>query len=112
MKVLVYLNEGPRGYTGYMGVFLCLVPGESDDSLEWPFTKRVRFIVVDQQNDGLQVNNYQMVLTPEGQEPFNRPVDESSKGRGFPEFMLHSTARSRQYIKNGAVYVAVEVVEH
>ena len=111
MKVLVYLNEGPRGYTGYMGVFLCLVPGERDDSLEWPFTKRVRFIVVDQQNDGLQVNNYQMVLTPEGQEPFNRPVDESNKGRGFPEFMLHSTARSRQYIKNGAVYIALEVLK-
>ena len=111
MKVSVYLNEGPNGYTGYMGVYLCLVPGEGDDSLEWPFTKRVTFIVVDQQNDGLQVNNYQMILTPEGQEQFNRPVAESNEGLGFSKFMLHSTARTRQYIKNGAVYIAVEV-EH
>ena len=111
MKVLVYLNEGPNGSTGYMGVYLCLMRGEHDDSLEWPFTKRITFIVVDQQNDGLQVNNYQMIMTPEGQEEFNRPVAEVNQGRGFQRFMLHSTARTRQYIKNGAVYIAVEI-EH
>ena len=111
MKVLVFLNEGARGFTGYMGVYLCVVPGERDDSLEWPFTKRVTFIVVDQQNDGLQVNNYKKILTPEGQEQFNKPVAESNQGIGIKNFILHSTARTRQYIKNGAVYIAVEI-EH
>ena len=111
MKVIVYLNEGPSGYTGYMGVYLCLVPGEHDDSLEWPFTKRVTFIVVDQQNEGLQANNYQEILTLKGQEAFNRRIVESNQGFGFGNFMLHSTARTRQYIKNDAVYIAVEV-EH
>ena len=111
MKVLVSLNLGPCGYTGYMGVYLYLVRGEHDESLEWPFTKRVTFIVVDQQNNELDVNNYETTMTPEGQEQFNRPVAESNEGLGFQKFMLHSTARSRQYIKNGAVYIAVEV-EH
>ena len=111
MKVHVSLNEGPSGFTGYMGVYLCLVPGEHDESLEWPFTKRVAFVVVDQQNDELYVNNYRTIMAPEGQEQFNRPVAESNEGYGFADFMLHSTARTRQYIKNGAVYIAVEV-EH
>ena len=111
MKVTVSLNEGSSGFTGYMGVFLCVMRGKHDDSLEWPFTKRVAFIVVDQQSEGLQVNNYQKIMTPEGEENFKRPVAESNKGRGFPNFMLHSTARTRQYIKNGAMYIAVGI-EH
>ena len=110
MKVLVSLNEGPVGFTGYMGVYLYLMRGEHDDSLEWPFTKRVVFIVVDQQNDGLRVNNYQMVLAPRGEE-FNRPVVESNQGRGLQRFMLHSTARTRQYIKYDVMYIAVDI-EH
>ena len=111
MKVIVDLNQGPSGFTGYMGVFFYLMRGEHDDSLEWPFTRRVTFIVVDQQSEGLQVYNHQMILTPGGDEPFNRPVAESNGALGFPNFMLHSTAHTRQYIKNGAVYIAVEV-EH
>ena len=111
MKVLVHLNEGSRGFTGYMGVYLCLMPGEHDDSLDWPFTKRVTFIVVDQQNDGLDVNNHRKIMTPTGEEQFNRRIVESNQGFGFKPFMLHSTARTRQYIKNDAVYIAMDV-EH
>ena len=111
LKISVRLNEGPCGYTGYMGVYLHLVKGDHDESLEWPFNKRVTFIVVDQQNNGLQVNNYDITLTPEGEEYFNRPVVEINRGCGFSQFMLHSTLRARQYIKNHTVYIAVDI-EH
>ena len=109
IKIVVYLNQGPCGYTGYMGVYLHLLPGDYDDSLKWPFNKKVTFIVVDQQDNGLQVNNHEIYMTPEGQEEFNRPAVENKTGRGFSQFMLHSTLRTRQYIKNHAVYIAVDI---
>ena len=111
LSIFSHLNEGPGGYTGYMGVYLGLMKGDHDDSLKWPFDKKVKFIVVDQQDNGLQVNNYQMTLIPEGEKNFNRPVAELNRGCGFPNFMLHSTLRTRQYIKNRTVYIAVDI-EH
>ena len=111
MKIFVRLNEGPRGYTGYMGAYLSLVPGDHDDSLEWPFNKRVTFIVVDQQDNGAQVKNIEDTLIPEGEKDFNRPVVENNSGYGFANLMLHSTVRTRQYIKNHTACIAV-AIEH
>ena len=112
LKICVDLNQAPCGFTGYIGVFLNLVPGDHDDSLEWPFNKRVTFIVVDQQDDGLQVNNFEKTLIPKGEEVFNRPVvAHNTDGYGFITFMLHSTLRTRQYIKGHTVYIAV-AIEH
>ena len=107
MNIFVCLNEGPCGYTGYMGVYLRLMKGDHDDNLEWPFNKKVSFIVVDQQDNGLQVYNYEK--TSQGQEDFSRPVVESNPGHDFPRFMLHSTLRTRQYIKSHTVYIAVAI---
>ena len=92
-----------------MGVDLSLMKGDHDDNLEWPFNKKVKVIVVDQQDNGQQVSNYEMTLIPEGQETFNRPGAESSKTYCFPQFMLHSTLRTRQYIKSHTVYIAVAI---
>ena len=111
IKIVVCLNQGPSGYTGYMGAYLHLVPGDHDDSLKWPFNKKVTFIVVDQQNNGVKVNNWEKILIPSGEKEFNRPVVESNTGYGLPNLILHSTLRTRQYIKNHAVYIAVDI-EH
>ena len=108
LKISVRLNEGPCGYTGYMGVYLHLMRGDHDDSLEWPFNKTVKFIVVDQQDNGLQVDNYETTFFPQGQEEYHRPVSVN-EGRGFSRFMLHSTLRTRQYIKSHTVYIAVAI---
>ena len=109
MNIFVYLNEGPCGYTGYMGVYLRLMKGDHDDNLEWPFNKEVSFIVVDQQDNGQQVYNYEMTFTPQGEENLNRPVVESNQGHGYSRFMPHSTLRTRQYIKSHTVYIAVAI---
>ena len=111
IEIFVFLNEGPRGYTGYMGAYLHLLPGDHDDSLEWPFNKKVTFIVVDQQNDGVQVNNWEKIFIPGGEKEFNRPVVGSNTGYGLSNLMLHSTLRTRQYIKNHTVYIALDI-EH
>ncbi|XP_028393265.1 TNF receptor-associated factor 2-like isoform X2 [Dendronephthya gigantea] len=110
MKIAVHLNEAPCGSTGYMGVYLHLLQGDNDDKLEWPFNKRVTFIVVDQQNNEAPVHNHEKDLHPEGEEEFEKPMfGRSNQGLGFPQFVLHSTLRKRQYVRNHTLYIAVSI---
>ncbi|XP_028393263.1 TNF receptor-associated factor 4-like isoform X2 [Dendronephthya gigantea] len=110
MKIAVHVNEAPRGSTGYMGVYLYLLQGDNDDKLEWPFNKRVTFIVVDQQNNEAFVHNHEKDLHPGGEEQFEKPMfGRINQGRGFSQFVLHSTLRKRQYVRNHTLYIAVSI---
>ena len=109
MRIFVHLNEGFRGFTRYMGVYLQLMQGDNDDCLKWPFDKRVTFIVVDQQNNRSRVDNFEKRVAPAGERPFDKPSVESKVGFGLPKFMLHSALRSRQYVRNHTVYIAVAI---
>lgn len=40
---------------GYVGLFLTLLEGENDPLLEWPFDKKFSLIVVDQQENGQDI---------------------------------------------------------
>jgi hypothetical protein len=109
MKLQVQLNEAPRGYAGYMGVYLVLMKSDRDGTLPWPFTKRFTFVLVDQQDDLGQRQNIEEALTPSGQENFKRPTQRENVGRGRPQFVKHSTLRTRQYIRDHAVYIKILV---
>jgi hypothetical protein len=109
MRIFVQLNEAFHGFTGYMGVYLQLMQGDNDDCLKWPFDKRVTFIVVDQQDNQSQVDNFEKRMDPAGEKSFDKPSVESKVGHGLPKFMLHSALRSRQYVRNHTVYIAVAI---
>ena len=107
MKVIAYLNEGPSGNTGYMGIYIRLIKGDRDGSLPWPFTKPIAFDLVDQQDDPSERRNIRGTLVPEGEKEFKRPRERENKGYGYTRFVKHSTLRTRQYIRDHAVYIKV-----
>ncbi|CAB4005923.1 TNF receptor-associated factor 4-like [Paramuricea clavata] len=111
MKLLVNFNEAPSGYAGYMGVYLILMKSDRDGTLPWPFTKRYKFGLVDQQDDLEQRQNIEAAFTPTGhEENFKRPRQRENKlGMGNPQFVKHSTLRTRQYIRDDAVYIKIQV---
>ncbi|XP_028393158.1 TNF receptor-associated factor 3-like isoform X3 [Dendronephthya gigantea] len=109
LKVLVCLNEGPRDRSGYTGIYLTLVKGDRDGTLPWPFTKKTTFILVDQQDDIAQRQNVEHIMVPEGEKEFKRPRQRENKSRGTDEFIKHSTLRSRQYIRDHAVFIKIVV---
>ena len=109
MKLQVDLNEGPRGYAGYMGVYLILMKSYRDATLAWPFTKRSTFVLVDQQDDLSQRQNVEKALVPNGQEAFQRQRQRENIGRGKQKFVQHSTLRTRKYIRDDAVYITILV---
>jgi hypothetical protein len=110
MKLLVYLNQAPSGYAGYMGVYVILMKSDRDGTLPWPFNKRYTFVLVDQQDDLSKRQNVEAAIVPEGQKEFKRPRQrENSEGYGQPKFVKHSTLRTRQYIRDHAVYIKILV---
>ena len=109
MKLWVYLNEAVSGHAGYMGVYLILMKGDRDAALPWPLTKRYKFVLVDQQDDLSQRQNIEKVITPGREEEFKRPRQHENLGRGTPQFVKHSVLRTRQYIRDHAVFVKILV---
>jgi hypothetical protein len=54
-------------------------------------------------------SNIEAVFTPNGQEEFKRPRQRENRGRGNPRFVKHSTLRTRQYVRDHAVFVKILV---
>ena len=109
MKMSINLNEGPYGYAGYMGVYLVLMKSDQDRVLSWPFTKPYTFVLVDQQDNLSQRQNISHTVAPDGEAEFKRPRQRESDGWGKPQFAKHSTLRTRQYIRDHAVYIKILV---
>ena len=51
MKVLFYPNGDGNGKNTYLSVFIKVMKGEYDAILPWPFKKKVKFELIDQQED-------------------------------------------------------------
>ena len=109
IKLLVHLNEGPSGCAGYMGIYVVLMKSDRDGTLDWPFTKRFTFILVDQQDDLSRRQNIKRGIVPRGEEMFKRPRQRENKGGGSPQFVKHSTLRTLQYIRDHTVYIKIVV---
>ena len=109
MQLRVYLNGAPYGHAGCMGVYLILMKGDRDGTLPWPFTKHYTFVLVDQQDDHSQRQNIEKAITPGGEEEFKRPTQRENRGWGINQFVKHSTLRTRQYIRDHAVYIKILV---
>ena len=109
MKLSVSLNEGPNDKSGYMGIYIHLMKSEHDRTLSWPFTKRHTFILVDQQDELSQRENITHTAVPDGEIEFMRPRQRENEGWGKTQFVKHSILRTRQYIRDHAVYIKIVV---
>ena len=109
MKLAVNVNEAPCGYAGYMGIYIILMKSDRDADLPWPFTKRFTFILVDQQDDLSQRQNIESALAARGHKGFNRPRQRENAAMGKPQFVKHSTLRTRQYVRDHTVYIKIIV---
>ena len=111
MKLSVNLNEAPCGYAGYMGVYLILMRSDRDGALAWPFKKSFTFVLVDQQDNLSQRQNIEETIVPERQKCFKRPRQCENHPWGQPQFVKHSTLRTRQYVRDHAVDIKI-LVDH
>ena len=121
-----YAMKGPPFYVGlykfhamvvfndknakYIGVYLYLMHGDSDDKVSWPFKGMYSFTLLGSRS---QSDNYVMILNtselPERRHIFQRPVNTRNDGYGIPTFMKHTEVLDEKYCKNDSIYIEFKV---
>ena len=107
MCLRVYANGDGTGRGTHVSVFTCLMRGEFDSHLKWPFRGTVTIQLVNQLEDKEHhtgSNDYEDT-TPDTSAARVTDGERSERGRGWHEFLPHSklglsVANNRQYLKD------------
>ncbi|XP_078355844.1 TNF receptor-associated factor 6-like [Oculina patagonica] len=107
LKVKLYPNGDGSGKNTHLSVFIFVMKGEYDAILPWPFKKKLKFTLIDQQEDPVKRENVTLCFIPEF---FARPTqEESSTGYGFPKFITLEKLCSRRYLVDDTLFLQVEI---
>ena len=114
MYICVDANGIRDGKGTHVSVSARLMKGENDDFLQWPFTGKVTFKLLNQLEDK---NHHSMTLTfPSDGEYSKRVVNKerASSGWGQHEYISHSdlghnTAKNCQYLKDDCLVFKISV---
>ena len=113
----VYPNGMGSGHGSHVSVYLCLMRGENDDQLTWPFNGSITVTMLNQQQDG---RHHSLLLWDSRSVPpdIKKRVTHSSiasYGRGLSHFFPHKDLTRDQvlgthYLVNDTLYFRIEVV--
>ena len=111
LKVAVEANGSGSAKNTHLSVFIVVMKGEYDAILPWPFKKKVKFTLIDQQEDLVQRQNItRHFIADKNSESFGRPKNKKNNiGWGFPEFVSHLKLHRRRYIVKDTMFLHVEI---
>ena len=104
-KMLLYPNGTRAGEITHLSLFLANVQGEYDAILQWPFPKKVKLILIDQQEN---LNDRQSVSYPiTGAEEIwkSRPVKRKEANWECLRFVSHDELQRRAYIVDDSIFI-------
>ena len=109
LKLRIYPNGLRSGKNNYLSVFFAIMKGEYDAILNWPFKRKVKFTLIDQQDDPDKRRNITMVIKKsDNLDGYERPKVENS-GRGLCNFISHKTLYSRRYLVDDTLFIRFEI---
>ena len=97
------------GYEGtsYLALFLCLVRGEMDQELDWPFRlDRDKFVFSLRNNSGADIQLLTVFTADSNADNFKRPETSRNKARGTSELVPLSTL-SADYCRGDSITLRV-----
>ena len=84
--------------------------GQYDAILPWPFNRKIKFTLIDQQEDLDQRENVVKLVTPNNDPKcYARPKNKQNIGHGLPSFISHTQLESRRYVVDDTFFIQVEV---
>ena len=114
MCISIYANGHRDGKGTHVSVFTCLMKGENDDHLPWPFTGTVTVELLNQLED----DNHDWVdmTFPPDEDASQRVLNKEApiEGWGEQQFIPHSdlgynAAENYQYLKDDSLYFRISV---
>jgi len=107
LKVRIYPNDD-WFFSHRLSVFIVVMKGEYDAILPWPFKMKLKFTLIDQQEDPVERQNITGLLIPDNKpKAFARPVKEENEECGCA--ISHKTLYSRRYLVDDVLFIQVEV---
>lgn len=88
-----------------MSVFLQLMKGELDDSIEWPFDKLVTLVIIHQDNENKCFEASFEIAPKTKAEAFQKPVTDYNEVRGFRKFIVLEELHNEGFTKNDTLYI-------
>ena len=113
MCLRLYILGDGIGKGGYMSLFFVLMKGEFDNILQWPFTHKVTFKLLNQAGGRDIVDTFQ----PDPMSTsFRKPRSDMNIASGCPRFVSHTDLKSGGYIVDDTVFIKcitdVNTVKH
>ena len=110
MCLIVYSNGTGEGRGTHISCYTCLMPGDYDDTLEWPFKGEVTIELLNQLEDK---NHHKCTTNPVLSVP-RVAGKHYGDGWGKPKFIEHANLRlsvrnNCQYLKDDSLYFRVTV---
>ena len=107
---LAVIPNGDQNGTGtHISVYLCLLPGEHDDLLEWPIRGDFSIQLLDQLRDDCHYEKVLHFEESDAKATNSRVTSGHGKGLGFHQFIAHSQLEQRfvKYLYNNALFFRV-----
>ncbi|CAM2104210.1 unnamed protein product [Caretta caretta] len=117
LQVSVFPNGNGSGEGSHLSVYIRVLPGQYDNLLEWPFSYRVTFSLLDQSDPSLaKPQHITETFNPDPNwKNFQKPgasrssLDESTLGFGYPKFISHEDIKKRNYVRDNTVFIKASV---
>lgn len=110
LKVSVNPNGDGSGKNTHLSAFVIVMKGDYDGLLPWPFSQKVSFTLIDQQDRLNERENIVMHFKSNTRlENFARPVSEENPGRGYARFVSHEKLKTRRFIVDDTLFIQVDV---
>jgi len=106
-RLQVYLDGDGSGKGTHLSLFMVLMESDYDNLLEWPFQKKVKFTLINQQNRSKDLT--QNMIPNKGSSSFQKPKDGFNIGSGCPQFISLDRLDLEGFLKDDTLYIDVKV---
>ncbi|XP_066930132.1 TNF receptor-associated factor 3-like [Clytia hemisphaerica] len=102
-----YLNGDGVGEGTHLSLFLVLMKSDYDNILEWPFQKKIKFTLINQQNRSK--DHIEEINPKKGSESFQKPKKEMNIASGCPMFIELNRLDIDGFLKDDCLFFEVDV---
>jgi hypothetical protein len=107
----IFFNGARLNDQAHISVFIQIVKGPFDPILKWPFGKRIRITLIEQESKGLRRNIEKILMPTADTKEVRRPYDDVNNGFGIYKFVSHEVLRAGRYVTDDAMFVKLEVLK-
>ena len=105
-----YLNGDGVGEGTHLSLFLVIMTSDYDNILEWPFQKKFKFTLINQQNRSK--DHVEEIIPKKGSESFQKPKKEMNIASGCPMFIELNRLDIDGFLKDDCLFFEVDVEQN